>query len=85
MCTIGAVFTKTGLIMFKNRDLDKVKNNPPPTVEENKRYKYIRFGVDERKDFSGIWAGMNEKGVGILGADGNSVLNFVGNIYFIIR
>ena len=43
--------------------------------------KYIKFGVSPNKKKPGVWGGVNVKGVGILGADGNSLPNFTGKNY----
>ncbi len=42
---------------------------------------YIKFGVDLKGEIPGVWAGMNEKGVGLLGADGNAISNFQDDEY----
>ncbi|MFC1786672.1 carcinine hydrolase/isopenicillin-N N-acyltransferase family protein [Halobacteriota archaeon] len=81
-CTIGVVFSKPNkVILFKNRDLDVVKENPEPVIEQGSKYRYIKFGVDIKNQIPGVWAGVNEEGVAILGADGNCILNFEGNKY----
>ncbi len=81
-CTIGVVFSKPNkVILFKNRDLTVVKENPEPVIEKGKKYRYIKFGVDIKNQIPGVWAGVNENGVGIVGADGNCVLNFEGEKY----
>ena len=81
-CTIGVVFSKSGnVILFKNRDLNVAKSNPEPVIEQGSKYRYIKFGVDIKNQIPGVWAGVNEKGVGIVGADGNCVLNYEGEKY----
>ena len=81
-CTVGVVFSKAGdVILFKNRDLNVVKKNPEPVVEQGSKYNYIKFGVDVENQIPGVWAGVNEKGVGIVGADGNCMLTFEGEQY----
>lgn len=64
MRTIGAVYNK-GLILFKNCDLAKKINFLKPTVKRAK-YRYIVF---TRKDMHGVWARINERGLGIVAAD----------------
>lgn len=82
MCTIGVTFTKNkGFILFKNRDLSQVKENPDPIIAKGEKGKYIKFGVSPDKKKPGIWGGVNVNGVGILGADGNSLQNFEGKEY----
>jgi hypothetical protein len=51
-------------------------NLPEPTVEYGK-VPYIKFGTGK----TGIWAGINSFGFGVVGADGNSSLNVVGEYY----
>lgn len=81
MCLVGAIFQKDkGLIIFKNRDLINEKFNPNPQIEYGINGNYIKFGVAADKK-PGVWAGINNNGVGILGADGNSLLNFTGDKY----
>lgn len=81
-CTIGVVFSKSNkVILFKNRDLNVVKENPEPTIKKGKKYRYVKFGIDIENKIPGAWAGVNEEGVSVLGADGNSVLNFEGEQY----
>lgn len=64
MCTIGAVINKK-TILFKNCDLIKITHFYNPEVRQGK-YKYIAFS---RKGRPGIWAGINEKRLGIVAAD----------------
>jgi len=81
-CTIGAVFTQgNGLLIFKNRDLPVRKENPQPEVVRGESYNYIKFGVDIEGRKLGVWAGINERGVGIVGADGNSIADVHGEGY----
>lgn len=81
-CTIGAVFTKQNKVfVFKNRDLSVEKINPMPTIENGEKYRYIKLGVDAENKKSGVWAGVNDKRVAVLGADGNCMLNFQGGDY----
>jgi dipeptidase len=81
-CTIGAVFTKQNKVfVFKNRDLNVEKTNPEPTIENGEKYRYIKFGVDVEHKKPGVWAGVNDGGVAVLGADGNCILDFQGGDY----
>ena len=78
-CTVGAVFTGSGMILFKNRDLtlDPSKAGlPKPTIVDGKQ-RYIKFGTGK----SGVWAGVNATGLGVVGADGNGTVNLVGDQY----
>jgi len=82
MCTIGVTYKKNkGFILFKNRDLNQVKENPDPVIAKGEIGKYIKFGVSSGKKKPGVWGGVNDSGVGILGADGNSLQNFTGKGY----
>jgi hypothetical protein len=82
MCTIGAIFSENGkLFAFKNRDLPVNKENPQPLIEESGNLKYIKFGVDKANKLPGVWAGVNEKGLSILGADGNGLIDYQGPEY----
>ncbi len=81
-CIIGVVFSKPDkVILFKNRDFDIPKKNPEPIIKQGSKYSYIKFGVGVKKQNLGVWAGVNERGVGILGADGNCCLSFEGDQY----
>ena len=82
MCTIGVTFTKNnGFILFKNRDLSEKKENPDPIIANGEMGKYIKFGVSRIRKSPVSGGGVNVKGVGILGADGNSLPNFTGKNY----
>ncbi len=81
-CTIGVVKGKNGhLLLFKNRDLTSQKKNPTPKIHRGEKFTYIGFGVDSTGKNPGVWAGVNKKGVVILGADGNSIRDFQGSKY----
>ena len=67
MCTIGTVLNKK-TILFKNCDLVKKTYFYSPEIRQGK-YRYIAFS---RKGRAGIWAGINEKGLGIVGADAHT-------------
>ncbi len=71
MCTIGAVLGKS-LLLFKNRDLKHKKPNPEPCVYEG-TYKYIGFG---REKGAGVWAGINEKGIGLVASDAHTAKKY---------
>ncbi len=65
MCTIGAALKNKGVILFKNCDLDKkIKFHKPK--KERGHFNYIAFTRENRP---GIWAGINEFGLGIATAD----------------
>ena len=82
MCTVGAVHNNNGsLYVFKNRDLIEMRKNPDPVISEMDGCKYIKFGIDESGTKPGVWAGVNEHGLSIVGADGNSLINYVGPEY----
>lgn len=81
-CTIGVVRGKNGhLLLFKNRDLTLQKKNPEPRIQKGKKFTYLGFGADSTGKNPGVWAGVNEKGLVILGADGNSIRDFKGSKY----
>lgn len=78
-CTIGAVLGDSDLIIFKNRDLiiaPEEANLPEPTIEEGV-CPYIKFGAGKK----GVWAGINAYGLGVVGADGNGIINLGGKRY----
>ena len=81
MCTIGVVYTKNGVIAFKNRDLIGDRFNIPPNIGTGSQGEYIRFQAVEEEAFPGIWAGINRAGLFILGADGNAIEQHVGEQY----
>ena len=72
MCTIGAVLNDKGLSIFKNCDLTKNVTFYKPKKRKGK-YKYLGF---TRKSRPGIWAGINEKGLGIVSADTYTKKNY---------
>jgi len=71
MCTIGAILGER-LLLFKNRDLTHGKPNPPPEIREGK-YKYIGFGREKGK---GVWAGINEHGLGLVASDAHTTKKY---------
>lgn len=76
MCTIGAVINKNGrLIMFKNVDLTFQWAFAEPEVIRNNEMTIIEFPSFMDRSQEGIWAGMNSKGLGIYGADGDALFN----------
>ena len=56
-------------------------NGFEPTESQGKLYKYLRFRTNKDESKPGFWAGINEKGVTILGADGNELRHFKGEGY----
>jgi len=82
MCTIGTSHNDNGTVYsFKNRDLINIKENPQPFIVKGKKHSYIKFGVDITNKYKGVWAGINDRGVSILGADGNSLIDYTGTQY----
>ena len=65
MCTIGAVYGGKELILFKNCDMVKKGKFYRPKKRKGK-YEYLAF---TRKGRPGLWAGINEYGLGIVAAD----------------
>lgn len=81
MCTIGSVYSSDGqCYSFKNRDLKVNKKIYEPIVLRGEKKKYIAFPVSEEKQ-QGVWAGINENGLSVLGADGNAATNYCGEEY----
>ncbi len=79
MCTIGATYNKDGtLFLFKNRDLTADKVLPAPVIAEVGGRRYVKFGVDSNSQQVGVWAGVNDAGLAIVGADGNCVNDLQG-------
>ena len=65
MCTIGAINFNQKLILFKNCDLKKdIIFNKPKRLKG--KYNYLAF---TRKGRPGLWAGINQFGLGIVAAD----------------
>lgn len=78
-CTIGAIYTHSGLMIFKNRDLlmlPSATSLPEPAIGIG-QVPYIGFGTGK----SGVWAGINGYGLGIVGADGNGASDLIGQGY----
>ncbi len=74
-CSLGVAFTKTSdFILFKNRDLTEFGLLPEPKTSKGKTYRYIGFGRSGNQP--GIWMGINEEGLGILGADAYTISRF---------
>ncbi|GEM_PF-2308492 len=82
MCTIGAVFGRNGdTLFFKNLDQVGGAPFPEPEIRKGTTYDYLHLGTSLRPESTGVWAGVNEAGLVVLGADGNCLLNHVGNQY----
>ena len=82
MCTIGAIFRHDGdTLFFKNLDQVGSAPFPEPEVRQGKTYAYLHLGTSIQPDATGVWAGVNEAGLVVLGADGNCLLNHVGDQY----
>ncbi len=64
MCTIGSTLNNE-LIIFKNCDLIKETKFYKPKIRKGK-YKYLAFA---RRGKPGLWAGINQFGLGIVAAD----------------
>jgi hypothetical protein len=79
MCTVGGVFHEDGrMLLFKTMDAIKKCPGFEPTENKGEKYKYLKFRTGKDPSKPGFWAGINEKGVCILGADGNELRNFKG-------
>lgn len=78
MCTIGAVYNKNGNVLaFKTVDIrGKWKLPDKPVMQKGTRYKYLRFATNTNLRKPGLWAGVNEKGVILLGADALAIKAF---------
>lgn len=82
MCTIGAVFRHDGdTLFFKNLDQIGTSPFPEPELRQGETYSYLHLGTSLRPESTGVWAGVNEAGLVVLGADGNCLLNHVGDQY----
>jgi hypothetical protein len=79
-CTVGAVFnSKKQTIMFKNIDYPRPKRMPiRPISVKGKKFRYLKFPVFMNPHKPGLWAAVNENGVGILGADANTIAQYWG-------
>jgi hypothetical protein len=70
---------KTGKwFYFKNLDQPNPMTFPEPFITSSGRYRYLKCPSEYDPQSPGVWAGVNEKGVVVLGADGNSLLNYCG-------
>lgn len=78
MCTLGAVFTKKGTVLvFKTIDIKgKWRLPKAPIIRKGSRYRYLEFGTHVNKRKSRLWAGVNQKGLVILGADALGMATF---------
>ncbi|MFH1230575.1 MAG: hypothetical protein V1709_03670 [Planctomycetota bacterium] len=78
MCTIGAVYNKSGKVLaFKTVDIrGKWQLPDEPVMQKGDRYKYLRFATNTNLRKPGLWAGVNEKGVILLGADALAIKTF---------
>ncbi len=78
MCTVGAVFTKKGTVLaFKTVDIrGKWRLPKTPVVRKGSRYRYMKFGTHLKPSKSGLWAGVNQKGLALLGADALGLATF---------
>ena len=82
MCTIGSVFKKDGkILLFKTMDAIQHCNGYEPNEVQGEKYKFLKFRTSKDEKKPGFWAGINEKGVSILGADGNEMRKFSGEGY----
>lgn len=66
MCTIGTVYRKSTMVIFKQCDLDKKTLFYEPKIKCNKDIRYLSF---EREGIEGPWCGINNYGVGFAAAD----------------
>lgn len=71
MCTIGVVFSRKAIYIFKNRDLTKPTIGALPEIRTGK-YKYIAFPRPK----GGIWFGINEYGVAITASDAHFIKKY---------
>lgn len=63
MCTIGLVYRKSTMIIFKQCDLDKRTLFYEPKIKKLNDIKYMSF---EREGIDGPWCGINNYGVGFV-------------------
>ena len=83
MCTIGSVINaETGTrYFFKNVDQTDRFHYVDPVVRSGDVYSYLKLPSGSSADRPGVWAGVNEAGVVVLGADGNCMPNYSGKSY----
>ncbi|MBN1552107.1 hypothetical protein JW979_11580 [bacterium] len=83
MCTIGAVknFTNRESYFFKNLDQTDQFTYHQPFIEKGSRFRYLKLSSSHNPREKGVWAGVNEAGMVILGADGNCLPNYCGTSY----
>lgn len=82
-CTVGAVRRVDGtMLSFKTVDVRKrVRWHLEPVNVKGKKYRYLKFPVSLNPRKKGFWAGVNEKGLVVLGADANAIRRFSGRQY----
>ncbi len=80
MCTIGAIKNSlTGnSYFFKNLDQTEQADYAQPFICEGEKYQYLKLATQNDTSAKGVWAGVNQAGVVVLGADGNCMPNYVG-------
>ena len=80
MCTIGAVKNQaTGnRVFFKTVDQTFVRLYPEPFITQGSKYRYVKMPSNTNPQEEGVLAGVNEAGVVVLGADGNTLPNYAG-------
>jgi hypothetical protein len=78
MCTVGAVYNKKGSVLaFKTVDIrGKWRLPDKPVMRKGDRYQYLRFATNTNLRKPGLWAGVNQKGVILLGADALAIKTF---------
>jgi hypothetical protein len=80
MCTIGSVKNQgTGIsYFFKNLDQTSLTKYCDAVFCDGSHYRYLKLATGLNPEKPGVWAGVNEAGVVVLGADGNCMPNYVG-------
>ncbi|MBN2056698.1 hypothetical protein JW905_17355 [bacterium] len=78
MCTVGVVRNKDGqILLFKNMDQVGISDYPEPEITTGGEHAYLGFGT-KLSGPCGIWAGINERNLALVGADGNAIINRQG-------
>ncbi len=83
MCTIGAVRNESNgkCFYFKNLDQPDAFTFAEPAIVQGRLHRYLKLPSGRSLSDKGSWAGVNERGLVVLGADGNCMPNFVGGRY----
>lgn len=83
MCTIGAIRNETtgASYFFKNVDQTDAFEFDMPRMISTPSHTYLKLPSGATIDDPGVWAGVNDAGLVVLGADGNCLPNYTSAKY----